>query len=109
MDSVQLCSNDGSCVTWVWVGELDAADCAGLARVWTSLMGDDTVHVVIDTTAVTFVDCAVLSFLVQARAQRGPRLSLHLVPGPLTRLFAMTGLTGFMATGEPTVPRARVC
>lgn len=110
MDIVQLRSNDDSCITWVWVGELDVADCTGLRRAWASLVREDTVHIVIDTTAVTFMDCSVLSCLVRAKVDAGARLSVQVAPGPVAELLDMTGLGRFMAMSRPDdVCEERAC
>lgn len=48
--------------------------------------------VVVDLAGVTFMDCAGLRPLREARVQLGNRLRLRAVPRPVRRLLALTGL-----------------
>ena len=49
-------------------------------------------NVVVDLSAVTFMDCAGLRPLLEARRDLGPRLRLRRLPGALVRLLQLTGV-----------------
>lgn len=80
---------------WTWSGELDAADVPALTKTWGDLLDDRpglVVDLIVDLAAVTFLDCAVLSVLVQANNYPGMRLTLLSVPAIVARLLKVTGL-----------------
>lgn len=90
----------GPPITWAWAGELDAADVEDLWATWRSILVQEPRHVVIDMAAVTFLDCRILSFLVEAR--RGPSaLFLRSVSPWGGRLLTLAGLDDLMTPQEP--------
>lgn len=98
----KVCS--GRPVTWVWTGDLDAGDTAALKEGWRSILGQHPRRITIDMAAVTFLDCAVVSFLLTARRQAGTRLVLHPVPPVAARLFQWTALTDVLAPSAQRPP-----
>lgn len=98
--------SSGEPVTWVWTGELDAGDIETLTDLWQSVAGRHPRQVTIDMGGVTFLDCAVVSFLLGVRRQAGPRLVLTCVPPVAARLFRWTGLIDALAPFSPLPPAA---
>lgn len=78
--------------TWAWTGEPDAADVAALSTMWRSLLEERPGSVVIDLSAVTFLDCGVLSVLVRANTDPVTRLLLRGVPARVELVMQLTGL-----------------
>ncbi|MFJ9845317.1 STAS domain-containing protein [Kitasatospora sp. NPDC101155] len=81
-------------------GEIDLATAPHLRRKLARALVEHR-EVVLDLSEVTFMDCAGLGTLVQARnlADRtGARLVLHGIAHPVARLLRLTGLTGRLAT-----------
>ncbi|MGW3042713.1 STAS domain-containing protein [Kitasatospora sp. NPDC001159] len=81
-------------------GEIDLATAPRLRRKPARALAERH-EVVLDLSEVTFMDCAGLDALVQARdlADRtGARLVLHGVAHPVARLLRLTGPTVRLAT-----------
>lgn len=71
--------------------EMDLATAPGLqAQLRSQAQGSG--NVVVDLSAVTFMDCSALSPLLEARARLGRRLWLQGPSPPVTRLLELTGL-----------------
>lgn len=90
----------GPPLTWVWAGELDAADVDDLRATWWSILRQEPCYVVIDLAAVTFLDCRILSFLVSARSEAGS-LFLRSVSPAARRLLTLARLDDLLAPVEP--------
>lgn len=76
------------------IGEQDFTTGAALReRLKVAATQDPTGVVVVDLAGVTFMDCAGLRPLREARHQLGPRLQLWAVSRPVLRLLRLTGLT----------------
>lgn len=72
-------------------GEMDLVAAPGLkAQLRSQAQGSG--DVVVDLSAVTFMDCSALSPLLEARAWLGCRLWLQGPSPPVTRLLELTGL-----------------
>ncbi len=57
--------------------------------------GQTALEVIVDLEGATFMDCAGLAALLQARADLGPsRLSVTPGPRQVQRLFELAGITG---------------
>ncbi|WP_328291403.1 STAS domain-containing protein [Kineococcus sp. NBC_00420] len=83
---------------WTWSGELDAADVPALTKTWGHLLDDhpdSVVDLTVDLAAVTFLDCAILSLLVQANNYPGTRLALLSVPAIVAKLLQVTELAEY--------------
>lgn len=79
-------------------GEVDIAAVARLRPTWLALVDATTPElVVVDLAAVTFMDVAGLGLLVGLRnrqQQHGGRVHLRNVPDRVTKLLALTALSG---------------
>lgn len=88
-------------VTLTLVGALDEADVVPRTREARELLRPAGVHrLVVDLTAVSFVDSSGLGLLVNLRQlaeDRGAHFVLHNVPRRVTRLLELTGLMGYLA------------
>jgi anti-anti-sigma factor len=73
-------------------GELDIDTAAGLRRTLADAGRDPDRDVVVDLSGVTFVDCAGLRPLLEARTRLRERLWLRSPPRPVTLLLGHTGL-----------------
>lgn len=73
-------------------GELDLATRVDLAIHLTDLLVDDTTHVVVDLSEVSFIDCSSIgAFLALGRAIRpARRLTVVCPPGPVRKVLALT-------------------
>ena len=80
-------------------GELDASDAASVADAFTSVAARDP-RIIVDLTALEFIDCCALGALGRVRAQArqaGGDLLLAAPRGPVRRILGLTGLTGVFA------------
>lgn len=94
-------SEQGDAVVVAAKGEIDLASAPELERHLNDAIGDG--HVVIDLLGITFVDSTGLRALIMAdeRArEKGGRLTLVLAPGPVTKLFDITGVDQHLAVTD---------
>lgn len=86
----------------VLTGELDVLTAADVRRrLQDACACGDTRDVVVDLSAVTFMDCSNLTPLVEARRRLGPRLRLQGCSPPVRRLLRLTGLLEAFTLTEP--------
>jgi anti-anti-sigma factor len=85
-------SNAVMCQVLYAAGELDIDTAAGLRRTLADAGRDPDRDVVVDLSGVTFVDCAGLRPLLEARTRLRERLWLRSPPRPVTLLLGHTGL-----------------
>jgi anti-anti-sigma factor len=75
-------------------GDVDLAAAPGLHQLLERPIADPACHIVVDLSAVTFMDCSGLRPLLDAQALIGDRLRLRGLPRQVTRLLDLTGLHG---------------
>lgn len=94
----------------VLTGELDMLTAPDVRRVLQDACEHADVvehaNVVVDLSAVTFIDCSNLALLLEARNRLGPRLRLRRCSAPVQRLLALTGLLDTFAVVDAQAPRA---
>lgn len=88
-------------------GELDLASAPLLRDVLTSADADPAREVVVELSAVTFIDCSGLAPLLEARAKLGERLRLSGLPRAVSQLLHLVGLDATFPIDDPT-PAVRV-
>lgn len=91
-----------------WAGDLDIASAPVLQSVFTVLCDRDVPLLELDLTAVTFMDCAGVVPLLQARARLGDRLRLYAPSRPVTWLLELTDLTESFVVVGPAAPSPAV-
>lgn len=72
-------------------GEYDMANAESLRHALRSVDHQDSPVVVVDLAQVTFIDCAGLEPLLEARARLGRRLHLRNVPPQVRRMLIFSG------------------
>lgn len=89
-------------------GEHDIATAHDLRRQLAPPAGDPAWSIVVDLSAVTFMDCGGLRPLLEAQARIGNRVRFTGVSRPVARLLALTDqATAFApALTRPPVPRS---
>lgn len=88
---------DPSHASLMAIGELDIAATGDLVAILTAQEAAGRTSIVLDLSAVTFMDCACLGILVGARQRLtalGGDLLMTNVSKPVLRLLRLTGLTG---------------
>lgn len=99
---VTLTAPPGSPVLVVLTGELDLLTADDVRRrLQDACTGVDGRELVVDLSAVTFIDCSSLTPLMQARARLGARLRLRGCSAPVRRLLRLTGLLEAFTLEEP--------
>lgn len=81
-------------------GEVDLFSAPALRQVLRCAGSDFAGEVVVDLTWVTFIDCAGLAPLVEARERIGERLSLRGQAPLVTELLVLTGLHGVFVSHD---------
>lgn len=76
-------------------GEVDLSTAEEFRRCLQFLAGDTSATVAVDLAGVTFMSCAGIAPLVEARGHLGPRLHLRAASPAVNRLLRLTGLTGY--------------
>ncbi len=98
-----IASNEGASVLVAW-GELDIAASGRLLEA-TCHAAETSAHVILDMSAVTFMDCSALSALLRSRRrlrQRGAALTLRSPHRSVLYLLRLTGLEdAFPIVGRP--------
>jgi len=85
-------------MVWAWSGELDSGDTSAMAATLQVLLLEHPTTLTIDLTAVTFMDCAVLSLLVRVNNDPSTTLTLQGTPACVRRLLQATGLSAVFQT-----------
>lgn len=85
-------------------GEVDSSTAEQFRRCLHVLAVDSSPTVAVDLAGVTFMSCAGLAPLLEARGHLGRRLRLRGVSPAVGRLLRLTGLTGYF--GLPALPGA---
>jgi anti-anti-sigma factor len=93
----------------VAAGEIDLASSPDLRRELHGMLDDGTRTIVLDLTAVTFIDSSGLGVLVGVLKRvnengDGGRLELRGLSGPVRRVFEITGLHEVFDVVEPPEP-----
>ena len=88
-------------------GEVDLSTVEELRRLLRVLAMDSSPTVAVDLAGVTFLSCAGLTPLVEARRQLGRRLQLRAVSPAAERLLRLTELTAYFGLGAPPTAAGR--
>jgi anti-sigma B factor antagonist len=92
---IKAVPGDGIC-TLVLIGEADLAIAQDIIDLGVLSLGEDAIHaLIIDLTAVTFIDSTALGALIHLRnvaEDRGRKLVLTSVPDRVLRVLEVTGL-----------------
>lgn len=100
---------DGSSVVSAW-GEVDVATAPGLRDRLKQVIERDQGPVVVDLTAVTFIDSTGLGVLIGARKQcddKGRALRVVMSEPRILKVFEITGLTEFFDVHPSLGPALR--
>jgi anti-anti-sigma factor len=75
-------------------GDVDLATAPALRQLLERPIADPACHIVVDLSAVTFMDCTGLRPLLDTQASIGDRLRLRGLPRQVRRLLDLTDLHG---------------